>query len=139
MDMSSPIGRLLLTADTTALTGRYMEVSGRNGGPVLGAAARADAGAGVLPAAAQQLAEYFAGTRRHFDVPLAWHGTSFQDQVWRALTEIPYGATWSSGRAIRWPGVAAGLGVPCRRSTNCGPLRCRGSYRSRDCRRPGRP
>jgi hypothetical protein len=52
MHLMSPIGRLLLTSEATALTGLYMEVSGRGGGPVLGPEARADATAGVLPEAA---------------------------------------------------------------------------------------
>jgi methylated-DNA-[protein]-cysteine S-methyltransferase len=127
--IDSPIGRLLLTSDATALTGLYMEVSGKAGGPVLGVDARADADAGVLPAAVRQLAEYFAGQRRHFDLPLALRGTPFQEQVWQALTEIPYGATWSYGqlaerignpRAVRAVGLANGRNpisilVPCHR------------------------
>ena len=37
-----------------------------------------------------QLAEYLAGKRKIFTVPLAPNGTDFQRQVWHALTEIPY-------------------------------------------------
>lgn len=125
----SPIGRLLLTSDAVALTGLYMEVSGKGGGPVLGPDARADPEGGVLPAATRQLAEYFAGQRRHFDLPLALRGTAFQERVWQALTEIPYGATWSYGRlaerignprAVRAVGLANGRNpisilVPCHR------------------------
>jgi O-6-methylguanine DNA methyltransferase len=40
-----------------------------------------------------ELREYFAGERRRFDVPLAPHGTMFQQLVWDALLTIPYGAT----------------------------------------------
>lgn len=43
----------------------------------------------------QQLDEYFAGTRRHFDLPLLLTGTSFQNRVWQALQAIPYGETRS--------------------------------------------
>lgn len=43
----------------------------------------------------QQLEEYFAGRRRAFDVPLELTGTDFQETVWRALLEIPYGTTES--------------------------------------------
>ena len=39
--------------------------------------------------------EYFAGTRRDFDLPLAPQGTAFQMQVWRMLATIPFGDTWS--------------------------------------------
>ena len=53
---------------------------------------------GVSPVnvmAACQLDEYFAGVRRHFDLPVIFVGTEFQKSVWRRLTEIPYGATVS--------------------------------------------
>ena len=40
-----------------------------------------------------QVGEYFAGTRRDFDVPLAAAGTAFQQAVWAALREIPFGST----------------------------------------------
>ncbi|WP_405726771.1 methylated-DNA--[protein]-cysteine S-methyltransferase [Anaerotignum sp.] len=39
----------------------------------------------------QQLEEYFAGKRKSFDLPLAPKGTEFQQKVWSALQEIPYG------------------------------------------------
>ncbi len=40
-----------------------------------------------------ELAEYFAGTRRRFEIPLVIRGTPFQEEVWRALLTIPYGST----------------------------------------------
>lgn len=43
----------------------------------------------------QQLVEYFAGQRRQFSLPLAPQGTPFQQQVWQALCEIPFGHTAS--------------------------------------------
>ena len=49
----------------------------------------------VLEQAGRELAEYFAGQRRVFTVPLNAHGTAFQRSVWAALCEIPYGATAS--------------------------------------------
>ncbi|HUX38351.1 MAG TPA: methylated-DNA--[protein]-cysteine S-methyltransferase [Rectinemataceae bacterium] len=42
-----------------------------------------------------QLAEYFAGARRDFDLPLHEPGTPFQERVWSALRSIPCGVTWS--------------------------------------------
>ena len=45
--------------------------------------------------AATQLAEYFRGERRSFDLPLAPRGTDFQRAVWDELRRIPYGATVS--------------------------------------------
>ena len=69
------------------------------------------------------------GTRREFDLPLRLQGTMFQTRVWRELTEIPYGQTWSYGQlakridkpsASRAVGLANGRNpisilVPCHR------------------------
>ena len=49
----------------------------------------------LLRQAAAELAAYFAGDLREFTVPLAPKGTSFQQKVWAALREIPYGETRS--------------------------------------------
>jgi methylated-DNA-[protein]-cysteine S-methyltransferase len=49
----------------------------------------------------QQLEEYFRGTRRTFDVPLAPRGTPFQLRVWAELVKIPYGTTISYGELAR--------------------------------------
>jgi methylated-DNA-[protein]-cysteine S-methyltransferase len=122
----SPIGRLLLTTDGTALTGCYMEPS-RKAQCTDGWAQ--DATVEPLAAAVRQLDEYFAGTRRDFDLPLAFRGTPFQTRVWRELVEIPYGQTWSYGQlakridkpsASRAVGLANGRNpisilVPCHR------------------------
>lgn len=54
----------------------------------------------------EELREYFAGERREFTLPLAPAGTPFQQQVWAALREIPYGATCSYGR------IAGRIGRP---------------------------
>ena len=51
----------------------------------------------LIKKAAAQLAEYFDGKRKTFDLPLAPHGTNFQMQVWKALQNIPYGETRSYG------------------------------------------
>ncbi len=42
-----------------------------------------------------QLAEYFSGQRKTFDLNLKPHGTDFQQKVWNALLEIPFGKTVS--------------------------------------------
>jgi AraC family transcriptional regulator of adaptative response/methylated-DNA-[protein]-cysteine methyltransferase len=52
----------------------------------------------VFATVREQLDEYFAGSRRSFDVPLVITGTAFQKQVWEALREIPYGQTRSYGK-----------------------------------------
>lgn len=48
-----------------------------------------------LEEAAQQLQEYFNGTRTDFSFKLNPHGTDFQKKVWNALLEIPFGKTTS--------------------------------------------
>jgi methylated-DNA-[protein]-cysteine S-methyltransferase len=122
----SPIGRLLLTSDGTALTGLYMEPS-RKAQSIDGWIQ--DEAVSPLSATVRQLTEYFAGTRRDFDLPLRFQGTTFQTRVWRELTVIPYGQTWSYGQlaqridkpsASRAVGLANGRNpiailVPCHR------------------------
>lgn len=53
-----------------------------------------------------ELAEYFAGERKQFSIELAPGGTPFQQRVWQALCDIPYGATNTYGQ------VAARVGNP---------------------------
>ena len=78
---------------------------------------------------AAQLAEYFAGERKEFDLPLAPRGTEFQMGVWEALKGIPYGETRSyqdiaitigNPKACRAVGAANGRNpipiiIPCHR------------------------
>ncbi len=60
----------------------------------------------ILARAVGELREYFAGVRRDFTLPLAPAGTVFQQQVWAALREIPYGETCTYGQ------IAARIGRP---------------------------
>ena len=83
----------------------------------------------VVAAVVVQLAEYFAGERTEFDVPLDPVGTEFQRSAWEALRTIPYGTTVSYGeqaermgdrRKARAVGAANGRNpisiiVPCHR------------------------
>lgn len=121
----SPVGPLRFYATDGGLTAIYLE--NHKGAPVLSATEREDHP--VLLAARRQLEEYFAGARRSFDLPLAPVGTPFQQTVWKALREIPLGATWSYGdlaRHIGRAGAARAVGaangrnplsivVPCHR------------------------
>ncbi|MBW6474655.1 MAG: methylated-DNA--[protein]-cysteine S-methyltransferase [Anaerolineaceae bacterium] len=52
----------------------------------------------LLDELVKQIARYFQGKRRHFDLPLLLRGTTFQRQVWDALLTIPYGTTISYGQ-----------------------------------------
>jgi methylated-DNA-[protein]-cysteine S-methyltransferase len=89
----TPVGPLRLDADGDGLTGLHFGL----GTP----AGERDDDAPVLRAAAEQLAEYFAGERRHFDLPLAPRGTPFQQSVWAQLRLIPYGTTVTYGEIAR--------------------------------------
>jgi methylated-DNA-[protein]-cysteine S-methyltransferase len=57
----------------------------------------------------QQLAEYFAGKRRDFTVPLDLRGTEFQRQCWQQLLQIPYGKTKSYADIARAVGSPQGF------------------------------
>jgi methylated-DNA-[protein]-cysteine S-methyltransferase len=95
--VDSPIGELLLLGDGRALHGLWM-LDGRAAESMRPGWTRADR---PFEAASGQLAEYFAGRRLAFDLPLAMAGTPFQVRVWRALLEIPYGETTSYGELAR--------------------------------------
>lgn len=83
----------------------------------------------VAAAAQRQLREYFAGTRKTFDVALDMAGTDFQQTVWQALQTVPWGVTKTYGqlaqqinrpKAVRALGAANGANpvpiiVPCHR------------------------
>ena len=101
--VDSPIGRLMLTSDGTALTGLYMNLyrNKRTKLPNPGDDWIQNATKDPLPAAVRQLQEYFAGTRRKFDLPLKMQGTEFQQRVWRELTQIPFGETRSYGQLAK--------------------------------------
>jgi methylated-DNA-[protein]-cysteine S-methyltransferase len=101
--VDSPIGRLMLTSDGTALTGLYMNLYRNKPSklPGLGDDWIQNATIDPLPAAARQLKEYFAGKRREFDLPLRMQGTEFQQRVWRELTKIPFGETRSYGQLAK--------------------------------------
>ncbi|KJZ35297.1 methylated-DNA--[protein]-cysteine S-methyltransferase [Pseudomonas fluorescens] len=55
----------------------------------------------ILMRTAQQLQEYFAGTRNRFDLELEFAGTEFQKKVWAALLTIPFGETRSYSEIAR--------------------------------------
>ncbi len=89
----SPIGRLRLVASDAGLAAILWE-STDPASLSLSLAAESPAHP-VLTETARQLGEYFAGTRKAFDLPLDFKGTDFQQKVWRALLTIPFGETRS--------------------------------------------
>jgi methylated-DNA-[protein]-cysteine S-methyltransferase len=106
----SPVGDLLLTAYGDALTRIFFTPHKGSDATLrrLMAAGRESAGHPVLKAAATQLDEYFHDGRTAFDLPLAPAGSGFQQQVWLALREIPYGHTESYGSVARRLGLPEG-------------------------------
>ncbi|MGX9888124.1 methylated-DNA--[protein]-cysteine S-methyltransferase [Streptomyces sp. NPDC002276] len=101
--LDSPLGELLLTGeqspDGTTLTS--LSIPAR---PGTGADEHPDDPA--FAEAARQLSAYFAGRLTRFRLPFTAEGTEFQQRVWRALDEIPYGTTTTYGV------LAERLGVP---------------------------
>ncbi len=123
--VDTPIGDLTLVGDGVALSALYFpDHARRPATPTFGA--RDDDAFGP---ARTQLAEYFAGERTTFDLPLAPRGNDFQRRVWHLLTTIPYGRTRSYGQLAAQlgdPGLARAVGaangrnpisivVPCHR------------------------
>ena len=98
----SPLGPLLLTSDGDAITGVFMER--HRHGPAVGAEWTRDAAPFAL--LREQIGAYFTGEIRTFNIATRAPGTPFQQAVWAALTDIPYGATESYGA------LAARLGDP---------------------------
>lgn len=97
-EFDSPIGPLHITSNEAGITELHMGSKP----PAPGATK----GHPLLERARKQLAEYFAGKRTAFDLPLAANGTDFQRNVWQRLCEIPFGRTSSYGE------VAARVGNP---------------------------
>lgn len=67
----------------------------------------------------RELQQYFAGARRSFSLPLAWEGTPFQQRVWKALQEIPFGETRTYAQIaeeVGSPGGSRAVGQANRRN-----------------------
>jgi methylated-DNA-[protein]-cysteine S-methyltransferase len=130
--IASPVGELTLIAKGAALNAVLWEVE--TAGRVVRGPLVEDGDCPVLVETARQLEEYFAGTRMVFDVPLDFEGTAFQQRVWAALVEIPYGETRSyleiarqlgDEGAVRAVGAANGKNpisilAPCHRVVGSG-------------------
>ena len=94
----SPLGELLLVVQDDALTHVCFA-------PFDPPEADRDDDHNVLAAARSQLAEYFAGAREVFELPLDPHGTDFRQAVWAELRKIPYGTTTTYGAIARTLGL----------------------------------
>lgn len=100
----SPFGKMQLDWEDGAVTALQLAPSG----------ACEEAPNELTALVFRQLDEYFAGTRRTFDFPCRLHGTPFQQRVWAALREIPYGETRSYkqlAEAIGQPNACRAVGM----------------------------
>lgn len=123
--MASPIGPLLLVADSSGLRQILFPYEGRPAQPE----AEWEEDSSAFHEIVRQLEAYFAGQLEVFDVPLAPEGTPFQQKVWTKLCDIPYGETISyrelarrlgNPNASRAVGLANGSNpipiiIPCHR------------------------
>jgi methylated-DNA-[protein]-cysteine S-methyltransferase len=101
-EIDSPLGPLHLQGDGEFLTGLFLPQHRGRGGTVP-TGRYADAPFTVVR---EQLAEYFAGERKEFDVPFKLGGTPFQQRVWQELLRIPFGTT------ITYAQLAGRIGQP---------------------------
>jgi methylated-DNA-[protein]-cysteine S-methyltransferase len=97
--VASPVGDLKLVASADGLAAILWENDdpGRVRRNIVGE----DSGHPVLLATERQLAEYFAGERTSFDLPLDFSGTEFQMKAWHALLTIPFGETRTYAQIAR--------------------------------------
>lgn len=129
---NSPIGQLTISTNGTHITSLHIE--GDRHFTAIPKDWQKDPTEPLLVQATNELAEYFAGKCRQFSLPLTAQGTTFQQTVWAALAEIPFGATTTYGqiakkigrpKAVRAVGSAVGrnpigLVVPCHRVVGSG-------------------
>jgi len=98
---NSPLGDLLITYNNGFITGVYFDKD-----PIYPYTEEETAN-GAIHQCITELDEYFAGTRKKFETPIAFEaGTTFQKKVWDALRSIPYGELRSYGD------IAATIGQP---------------------------
>jgi methylated-DNA-[protein]-cysteine S-methyltransferase len=101
--IDTPLGAMTLAATELGLAGAWFDGQQHHPGPI---DAPVNGAQRWLQQAAHELAEFFAGRRRTFDVPIDARGTPFQRSVWQALQRIP------CGELHRYGALAAQLGRP---------------------------
>jgi methylated-DNA-[protein]-cysteine S-methyltransferase len=108
--IDSPIDELLLVGDGESLSRLHM-LGSRKRVEINPAWKRDDYAFGEVR---DQLGEYFAGSRRQFDLQLSMVGNAFELRVWEELQTIPYGETASYGeiaQRIGNPGAPRAVGL----------------------------
>ena len=105
LTIDSPFGPLTLVEEEGALIA--LEFGGRGDGSTTP----------LLKQAKAELADYFAGRRKGFDLPLNPRGTAFQRALWRLLQHIPYGEVRTYGElAAKLRSVPRAVGGACGRN-----------------------
>lgn len=89
LNIDTPLGRMYLASDGENITELKFGTCEK------------DTPDAVLLKAKSELEEYFAGERKDFTVPVKPEGTAFQQKVWSALKEIPYGETATYGKIAK--------------------------------------
>lgn len=105
----SPIGIVRLTEEGGAIT--RIELSD--------AIDASSAPTPLLREAERQIMAYLGGKRQQLDFPIRMVGTPFQQRVWRALQQIPYGTTRTYGEiatAIGNPRASRAVGMACNKN-----------------------
>jgi methylated-DNA-[protein]-cysteine S-methyltransferase len=123
--LQSPVGNLLILGNDRSI----LEIRFPKGQTDHGIDKVWVCGGEVVEACASQLEEYFLAKRQKFDLPVSFSGTAFQQEVWSALQQIPFGKTVSYShianrigrpKAVRAVGAANGANpipivIPCHR------------------------
>jgi methylated-DNA-[protein]-cysteine S-methyltransferase len=127
--IGTPVGPASLTVDGDGALVEFYFLNEDSLKPKLGVPGVAELAPERLRDAECQIAEYFSGGRKRFDLPVKPAGTAFQQKVWQALLDIPFGQTISYQQlaitvgdvnAMRAVGAANGknpvsLIIPCHR------------------------
>ncbi|EAK9530387.1 methylated-DNA--[protein]-cysteine S-methyltransferase [Listeria monocytogenes] len=98
---SSPVGDLFITIDETWIRNISYDEP-KNWELLEGSIIEKE----LFQALTTQLDDYFEGKREHFDLPVLLKGTDFQQKVWQALSEIPYGVV------VSYKDIAISAGSP---------------------------
>lgn len=105
---NSPLGDMLLISNGLFLTGLFFK--GQKYEPKIFSNWRQDAEHKVFVQAIAELYEYFNGSRNQFDIPVKiTSGTIFQQQVWRAIAQVPHGKTISYRELAKMAGSPTGI------------------------------